>query len=75
MFDDQLTDYNDIDNDEEGGGGAQATNHRRLRYHNLHLKGHHQDMGKGEEYSDDGEDEAGNMYMYRQKIQAINYEL
>lgn len=32
--------------------------------------------GKGEdEYSDNGEDEAGTLFMYRQKIQAINDEL
>lgn len=43
----------------------------RLRH--LH---HRENGGKGEdEYSDNGEDESGNLYHYRQKIQAINDEL
>ncbi len=60
MFD-QLTDYNDVDNDEE------LAHSRRRR----------QEVGRGEddEYSDNGEDEAGNLFYYRQRIQAINDEL
>ena len=71
MFD-QLTDYNDIDNDDD----VPQHHHSRLKKH----RGHHihiQDGGKGEddEYTDNGEEEAGNLYLCRQRIQAINDEL
>ena len=58
MFD-QLTDYNDIDNDED-----QVYN--KLRG----AKGEDEDL-----YSDNGEEEAGNLYLCRQRIQAINEEI
>ena len=70
MFD-QLTDYNDIDNDDE------LPQHSRLKKH----RGHHihiQSGSKGEDdddYTDPGEEEAGNLYLCRQRIQAINDEL
>lgn len=67
MFD-QLTDYNDNDNDVV----EQDLAHHTRRY--MHASHHHQ--GKGEEdFSDNGEDEAGNLFLYRQKIQQINDEL
>ena len=58
MFD-QLTDYNDIDNDED-----QVREERGAK-------------GEDEEdlYSDNGEEEAGNLYLCRQRIQAINEEI
>ena len=66
MFD-QLTDYNDIDNDDDN-----MTQHNRHRMRHLQ----HRQGGKGEdEYSDNGEEEAGNLYQCRQRIQAINDEL
>ncbi len=63
MFD-QLTDYNDIDNDED-----QVYN--KLREHRGGgAKGEDEDL-----YSDNGEEEAGNLYLCRQRIQAINEEI
>ena len=56
MFD-QLTDYNDIDNDEDQREGAKGEDEED------HL------------YSDHGEEEAGNLYLCRQRIQAINEEI
>jgi hypothetical protein len=55
MFD-QLTDYNDIDNDED--------------YKLRGAKGEDEDL-----YSDPGEEEAGTLYLCRQRIQAINEEI
>jgi hypothetical protein len=59
MFD-QLTDYNDIDNDED-----------------YKLREERGAKGEDEEdlYSDNGEEEAGNLYLCRQRIQAINEEI
>ena len=62
MFD-QLTDYNDIDNDED----------------QVYNKLREERGAKGEDeddlYSDNGEEEAGNLYLCRQRIQAINEEI
>ena len=59
MFD-QLTDYNDIDNDDD----QQVFNKMNQKMR--------ENLGKGEDeedlYSDNGEEEAGNLYLVRQRI-------
>ena len=58
MFD-QLTDYNDIDNDDD----QQVFNKMSQKMRD--------NLGKGEDedlYSDNGEEEAGNLYLVRQRI-------
>ena len=70
MFD-QLTDYNDIDNDDE----LPQHLHSRLKKHRGHHLIHIQGGSKGEDEDDYGEEEAGNLYICRQRIQAINEEL
>ena len=70
MFD-QLTDYNDMDNDEDPQ--QQIYNKLLLSKHRGVANGDGGAKGEDDDlYSDNGEEEAGNLYMCRQRIQAIN---
>ena len=73
MFD-QLTDYNDMDNDEDPQ--QQIYNKLLLSKHRGVANGDGGAKGEDDDlYSDNGEEEAGNLYMCRQRIQAINEEI